>query len=247
VLPTGAISNHALSGANAMANRVQNQPAQHSSAHDVRPIFPPPLSARAIRQKFDGLVQCLKSRLVRNDETQDEFDLLFDHLLEATNPRNAIEFIYIRKAADITAQINRYERDRDGLLLAEQIRLLKYYLKDEKIKPDIETVILQWSMGKDTAIAVIEKSLEHHGINTHYIYSKALEHKIDALQKIEAIINSLENRRFALFREIDRHREALGKQLQEAIRQQDGSYSIRFSQDDETLTAGSAAAFPGSK
>jgi formyltetrahydrofolate synthetase len=168
-------------------------------------------------------------------------------LLEATNPRNAIEFIYIRKAADLTFQINRYERDRDGLLVAEQIRILKTYLQDKKIKPSIEAALLQWSMGEETATEIAEKVLEEQGLNSQHLYSRALQNKLDALQKIEAIINSLENRRFSLFREIDRHRDALGKQLQEAIRQQDGSYSIKFSQDDEPLTAVGSAAYPGSK
>lgn len=230
-----------------MATETQNQPSPQSSSQDVRPIHPRPLSASAIRGKFEGLEPSLKSRVVRNDETQEEFDRLFDHLLEATNPRNAIEFIYIRKAADITAQINRYERDRDGLLLAEQIRLLKFYLKDEKIKPDIETALLQWSAGEETAVTVIERVLERHGMTTHAVYSKALENKVDALQKIEGIINGLENRRFASFREIDRHREALGKQLQEAIRLQDGSYSIVFAQGEEPLTKGASDASHGSK
>ena len=226
-----------------MANKAHTQSSQQPSSHaprspshDVSPILPRPLSASAIREKFEGLEPSLKSRVVRNDETQEEFDRLFDHLLEATNPRNAIEFIYIRKAADITAQINRYERDRDGLLLAEQMRLLKFYLQDDKIKPDIETALLQWSLGEESAVAVIERILERNGMTTHAIYSKALENKVDALQKIEGIINGLENRRFASFREIDRHREALGKQLQEAIRQRDGSYSIVFTQDGEPLT-----------
>ncbi len=224
-----------------MANEAHSQPSKYASSnaasHDVQPLHPYPLSASAIRQKFDGLESSLKSRLVRNDETQEEFDRLFDHLLEATNPQNAIEFIYIRKAADITAQINRYERDRDGLLLAEQMRLLKFYLKDEKIKPNIETALLQWSAGEESALAVIERVLERHGLTTHAIYSKALENKVDALQKIEGIINGLEKRRFTSFREIDRHRDALGKQLQEAIRQQDGSYSIIFAQDGKPIRA----------
>lgn len=230
-----------------MATEAQNQPSPQSSSHVVRPIHPRPLSASAIREKFEGLEPSLKSRVVRNDETQEEFDRLFDHLLEATNPRNAIEFIYIRKAADITAQINRYERDRDGLLVTEQMRLLKFYLKDEKIKPDIETALLQWSLGEESAVAVIERVLERHGMTTHAVYSRALENKVDALQKIEGIINGLENRRFASFREIDRHREALGKQLQDAIRLQDGSYSIVFAQDGEPLSVEPSDTSHGSK
>lgn len=230
-----------------MANETHSQSAQQSSSHDVRPIHPRPLSARAIRQKFEGLEQCLKSRLVRNDETQEEFDRLFDHLLEATNPRNAIEFIYIRKAADLTAQINRYERDRDSLLVAAQMRILKPYLKDTTIKPDIETALLEWAAGEESAMKGIEKILNRQGVELHHIHAKALEYKIDAIQKIEAIINSLEHRRFSLFREIDRHREALGKQLQEAIRQQDGSYSIVFAQGEEPLMKGASGASHGSK
>lgn len=234
-----------------MANEAHSQPSKYASSnaasHDVQPLHPYLLSASAIREKFDGLESSLKSRLVRNDETQEEFDRLFDHLLEATNPQNAIEFIYIRKAADITAQINRYERDRDGLLLAEQMRLLKFYLKDEKIKPNIETALLQWSAGEESALAVIERVLERHGLTTHAIYSKALDNKVDALQKIEGIINGLEKRRFTSFREIDRHREALGKQLQEAIRQQDGSYSIVFAQDGKPTRAETSGDFHGLK
>ena len=230
-----------------MVADAQNQPSPQSSSHDVHPIHPRPLSARTIREKFGGLDQCLKSRVVRNDETQEEYDRLFDHLLEATNPRNAIEFIFIRKAADLTAQINRYERDRDGLLVAEQMRLLKFYLKDEKIKPDIETALLQWSLGEESAVAVIERVLERHGLTTHSIYSKALENKVNALQKIEGIINNLENRRFSLFREIDRHRDALGKQLQDAIRRQDGSYSIIFAQDEAPITPNTSGAAYSSK
>lgn len=230
-----------------MANKAQTQPSPQSSSHDVRPILPRPLSASAIREKFEGLEQCLKSRLVRNDETQDEFDLLFDHLLEATNPRNAIEFILIRKAADLTAQINRYERDRDSLLIAEQMRILKPYLKDWKFEPDIETALLQWARGAESAVTGIGKILKGQGVELHHIHAKVLENKLGAIQKIEAIINSLEHRRFSLFREIDRHREALAKQLQDAIRLQDGSYSIVFAQDGEPLSVEPSGASYGSK
>lgn len=219
-----------------MATEAQNQPSPQSSSHDVRPILPRALSASAIRQKFEGLEQCLKSRLVRNDETQEEFDQLFDNLLESTNPRNAIEFIFIRRAADITAQIHRYERDRDALLVAEHMRILKPYLKDVSIKPDIETALLQWARGRESAMIGIGKILIGQGVELNQIHAKALENKLDALQKIESIISLLESRRFSLFREIDRHREALGKQLQEAIRLQDGSYSIVFTQDREPLS-----------
>ena len=230
-----------------MATETQNQPSPQSSAHDVRPILPRPLSASAIRQKFEGLEQCLKSRLVRNDETQEEFDQLFDNLLEATNPRNAIEFIFIRRAADITAQIHRYERDRDALLVAEHMRILKPYLKDVSIKPDIETALLQWARGRESAMIGIGKILIAQGVELQQIYAKALENKLDAIQKIEGIISLLESRRFSLYREIDRHREALGKQLQEAIRLQDGSYSIVFAQEAEPMRADTSGASRGSK
>lgn len=242
-----------------MANKAQTQPSQQAASHgasrapstspsrDVSPIHPRPLSASAIREKFEGLEQCLKSRLVRNDETQEEFDRLFDHLLEATNPRNAIEFILIRKAADLTAQINRYERDRDSLLMAEQMRILEPYLKDWKFEPDIETALLQWARGAESAVTAIGKILKGQGVELHHIHAKALERKLGAIQKIEIIINSLEHRRFSLFREIDRHREALAKQLQEAIRQQDGSYSIVFAREEEPVSAEAPGASHGSK
>lgn len=218
-----------------MADEDQFQSPKQTPTHEARHIFPRRLSARAIREKFRGLEQCLRSRSVRNDETQDEFDLLFDHLLEATSPRDAIEFIYVLKAADHTVQINRYERDREGILVAEQIRLLRQHLKDQNIKTDLKILLLEWSVGNASAVEAIDKILQGHGITPQQINSKALENKIDSLQKIEAIINSVEKRRFDIFKEIDRIREAFGRQLKEAIRNQDGSYSILGDEANQPL------------
>jgi len=84
----------------------------------------------------------------------------------------------------------------------------------------------KWAIGDEAAKSQVDAILKMRGMKPGSINAKAIEIRLDQLQKLEGMIFNLESRRFGILREIDRRRDGFKKRLQEAIKNTDGSYSV---------------------
>lgn len=192
-----------------------------------------------IRQHFQALDGCFKPPALLPDEKTDDFDILFNELLRSVTPMDAIEYIYTRDVAILTFEINRLQRHKVDIVKAAQPDAVKDLLNVAIPRLDPRDVSRGWALGDTQATSQVNDVLKKRGLKREAITAKAIELKLDELQKLEEMLARHEGRRFAIFREIDRRREGFKRRLQEAVKNTDGSYSIIDPEPDFKSKSGS--------
>lgn len=179
-----------------------------------------------IRQHFQALDGCLKPPALLPDEKTDDFDILFNELLRSVAPMDAIEYIYTRDVAILTFEINRLQRHKVDIVKAAQPDAVNRLLNVAVSRLNPHDVSRGWALGDAQATSQVNDVLKKRGLKREAITAKAIELKLNELQKLEEMVARHEGRRFAIFREIDRRRDGFKRRLQEAVKNTDGSYSI---------------------
>lgn len=193
--------------------------------------------ASELRARFSQIEACLSPPDLLEDESLEDFQALFDTFLESVGPTDGIEYIYVRDAAILTFEINRLRRHKILLLQAAQPAAVKDLLTIAYQDPfDAKAVAQNWAIGNEKSVLEVEAVFKKRGLPLSAIGAKALEIKLDQIQKIEAMILTQENRRFVFFREIERRRDSFKRRLQEAVKNIDGSYSISDTETEQNST-----------
>jgi hypothetical protein len=203
---------------------------QLSLLGDQDRITPTP-SPHQIRQRFSALETCLERPALLTNEKFEDFESLFDQLLSSVIPSDAIEYIYIRDAAILTFDINRLQRSKVALVKAAQPHAVSNLVAPALDRIRADQLSGAWTRGAPEAISQVNEILKKRGLKQEAIQLKAIELRLDHIQKIENMISTLESRRFAFFREIDRRRDNFKRRLQEAVKNADGSYSLVDAED----------------
>lgn len=183
-------------------------------------------SAREIRQRFNALEACLGKPAFLTIEKIEDFDTLFNQLLESVIPTDAIEYMYIRDAAILTFDINRLQQSKIALLKAAQPHAVTNLILPALERTRADSLASAWAIGNPAAISQVNEILKKRDMKQDAIEFKAIELRLTPMQQIENMIYMLENRRFRFFKEIDRHRDSFKRDLQEAVKNADGSYSL---------------------
>ncbi len=79
------------------------------------------------------------------------------------------------------------------------------------------TLGAMWASGEKSARNEVAAALKKAELSTEDVMAEALENKIDFFERIDRMLASAEARRNNALREIDRHREALGATMRQAI------------------------------
>lgn len=82
-----------------------------------------------------------------------------------------------------------------------------------------EKLAKKWAAGKPAAIERIKKLMASRKLTMDSVVAAAFMEKLDVIERIDHLIMTLEGRRNAALREIDRHRAALAQALREKIRE----------------------------
>jgi hypothetical protein len=183
-------------------------------------------SHHQIRKRFSDLETCLASPALLSNEKPEDFEALFNQLLLSVIPSDAIEYIYIRDAAILTFDINRLQRSKIALVKTAYPQAVSNLVAPALDRIRADQLSGAWTRGAPEATSQVNEILKKRGLKQEAIQLKAIELRLDRIQKIESMISVLESRRFAFFREIDRHRDGFKRRLQEAVKNADGSYSV---------------------
>ena len=184
-------------------------------------------NASEIRRQFLRLEACLKKPELLTGENDKDFDNLFDEFLRSVIPTDAIEYVLVRDVVILTFDINRLQRHKILLVKAAQPGAVNALISPGvKDRYEASRISDKWAIGDEAAKSQVDEILNMRGMKPGSINAKAIEIRLDQLQKLEGMIFNLESRRFRILREIDRRRDGFKKRLQEAIKNTDGSYSV---------------------
>ncbi|AWN41152.1 HNH endonuclease [Methylobacterium durans] len=156
------------------------------------------------------------------DEDPDGYGRLLTAVGVSVEPRDTIEWLWVKDVVDLLWEAQRLRRLRTVLLRTARRQGLSYLL-DLYGEPEQDTfqmkrdeLVRGWSSGKREAVRQVAALLAKHGLTDEAISAQALSGKLDDLDRIERMIANADGRRNGVLREIDRRRSALGARLRAA-------------------------------
>jgi len=142
-------------------------------------------------------------------------------IVAVAQPTDAIEEFLTRDVIDLTWEILRLRRLKAGLLRAsvgsgvsKVMASLGYVCAGFGSTRELGE---SWAAGDKSAKKDVAIALEKAQLSIEDVMAKALESKIDSFERFDRMLASAEARRNNALREIDRHREALGAAMRQAV------------------------------
>jgi hypothetical protein len=153
--------------------------------------------------------------LLEGEDGAAYFDLL-EKVRASVKPRNVLEEIATRDFVDITWEILRLRRMRQPVIVAGYSAALEKILT-----PSVEFLRLRslrdkWLSGDDDARQKVAEVMERAGLTMTDLQARAIDEKIDTIERIDRMTAQAEHRRRLVIDELDRSRDALARRLREA-------------------------------
>ena len=151
-------------------------------------------------------------------EREADYAAIARRIIGASRPKDAIEEILIRDVIDLSWEVLRLRRVKAGILRASMGAGVEQTLA-ELGYPDLEMGSLseKWAAGDANARKEVDAILADAGLTVDEVTAKTFESKIDVFERIDRLLASAEARRSNALREIDRHRDAAGAAVRQAI------------------------------
>lgn len=177
--------------------------------------------------RFAELAACLGDPPLLPGEDREAYAALSAQLDEAVKPRDAIEFLWLRDVTDLTWEILRLRRLRTSYLrvcasegLAQLLTRLSYGFNER------QELTAEWAQRKPEAIEKVKEIFKSCDLPQDAIQAETFAKKIDEIEKIDRLISTAESRRLVIFREVDRHRETLGRMMRDAVEVKDADFRV---------------------
>lgn len=150
-------------------------------------------------------------------EDPGQYRALYDKVSSAVSPSDVIEEILVRDVVDLTWEIQRWRRFKSGVLgIGKQSAI------DSLLEPAVdwlersELVKLYVTADKD-AIAEVHEHFKTMNVTQSDVNAGAFVNNLDAMERLDRMTMNAEARRNQALREVDRHREAFARRLQQAV------------------------------
>lgn len=177
--------------------------------------------------RFTALATCLGDPPLLNGEDKTAYETLSAQIESAVEPKDSIEYLWVRDVIDLTWEIQRLRRLKSSYLSAcapeGLTRLLErnFYEYAERRK-----LVCGWTYHEEKQVNEVKEFLEACGLPPEAIAAETFAKKIDEIEKMERMTASAEARRAKVINEVDRHREALARQLRDATEIKDAEFTV---------------------
>jgi hypothetical protein len=145
------------------------------------------------------------------------YDELLLRISAAVRPADIFEEIWIRDIVDLVWEAFRLRRLKACLMTAGARKALTKGLAPVVGWAQAEGLARGWAARQPGAIGALEEHLAAAGIGLEGVAAQGLCIELGNIERIDRMIMAAEARRNAALREIDRHRDTLGRQLREAV------------------------------
>jgi hypothetical protein len=162
-----------------------------------------------------------------------DYQALSVRVIAAVKPTDAIEHLYVRDAVDLQWELMRLRHLKTRFLVSSASVGLKILMNMRMNYVDSDPNYKSWIKNEPRGIKNIKSMLSDWGLSEEDIHAQTLAKKIDEFERIERLIANAEARRNAALRELERHREAVGRRLKNALDTEDA----QFVDADEAMTS----------
>jgi hypothetical protein len=175
----------------------------------------------AVSHVLDRVAGIAPSHLLPGEQ-EAEYATLIARIVAVAQPRDAIEDLLTRDVIDLTWEVFRLRRVKAGILKAsihtgvERVLNGLGYGRDQKYDYT-QRLGQSWAAGDKKSRKEVMAALSAAGLTIDEVTAKTVESKLDSFERLDRMLASAEARRNNALREIDRHREALGGAVRQAI------------------------------
>ena len=153
-----------------------------------------------------------------------DYEALSVRVIAAVKPTDAIEHLYVRDAVDLQWELMRLRHLKTRFLVSSASVGLKILMNMRMNYVDSDPNYKSWIKNERKGIKNIKSMLSDWGLSEEDIHAQTLAKKIDEFERIERLIANAEARRNTALRELDRHREAVGRRLKNALDTEDAHF-----------------------
>ena len=148
-------------------------------------------------------------------ENRQSYDDLYEHFRSTIAPVDAIEEIFTCDAADATWGILRLRRFKSKLMDARASEGIKRLLAKLVDGEKLDHLVDGWIQGKESAVKRVDKLLAKAGFDHETVLAETLAANFQEIENLDQSLMQKEAHRNAVYREIERHRDALARRLRE--------------------------------
>jgi hypothetical protein len=173
----------------------------------------------AVTDVVDRVVTIAPAPLLPGEKQADYAEIAL-RIVKGAQPRDAVEEFLTRDVVDLTWEILRLRRMKAGLLRAGAGRGVHRILSTIGYSnfSGKERFAEEWAGGKDKTRQEFDEMLKKAGLTIDDVMAAAFAQQgIESFERLDRMLASAEARRNNALREIDRHREALGGAVRQAI------------------------------
>lgn len=156
------------------------------------------------------------SPLIRGENVR-SYDELLQRICATLQPRDSLEEIWIHDIVDLVWETFRLRRAKASLMTDAARRELERQL--DTIHPGAHQITIEWAAGGADAAVEVERLLASAGLSMDRIVAHAMSNALHNMERLDRMLVSIEGRRGAALRELDRHRAPLAQKLRCAIAQ----------------------------
>lgn len=155
-------------------------------------------------------------------EKPELYDALCSRIASVVQPKDIIEWFWVKDITDLLWEIQRLRRHKAAIINDGRkgaLRELLWIAIDDGNVPSerADRLAHDFISGNAKTKAKLQALLTEHNFDEHSVASKSFEQAIETLETIERLIAAAELRRDRILREVEFHRETLGRRMREAI------------------------------
>jgi hypothetical protein len=170
------------------------------------------------------------------------YDEFLVRVSSAVQPADIFEEIWVRDIVDLVWEALRLRRFKASQVTSGTRAAMTQLLASRLGWPQAEGLARSWAAREPGALASVNEHLAMAGSGIEALAAQGLCIRLDNVERIDRMIMTAEARRNATLREIDRHRETLGRRLRQAVAEveaQDAAFEVV---EVEPATAGEGIA-----
>jgi hypothetical protein len=150
---------------------------------------------------------------VLENEDPEAYDEIIARISAAVKPADFLEEIWVRDVVALVWEAFRLRRLKTCLLNTAAPGGLARVFSSFLPYATVKEIAAGWARGDGEHVKQVEGLLDQTGLTMEHIIAEALAARIDDIERIDRMIASVEQRRSAMLREVDRHRASLASRL----------------------------------
>jgi hypothetical protein len=165
-----------------------------------------------------------ESPLIRGENVR-SYDELLERICATLQPRDSLEEIWIHDIVDLVWETFRLRRAKASLMTDAARREMERQL--DTSHPGAHQITIEWAAGGADAAVEVERLLASAGLSMDRVVARAMSNALHNMERLDRMLVSIEGRRGAALRELDRHRAPLAQKLRCAIAQAEDAELVR--------------------